>query len=95
MEVTDFFSWQYLGTFAGATTSVIVIMQFIKPLAKRWLPSVPTRVWVYTVSLIILAEVELFVDTPTYDGFALVALNAFAVSLAAMGAYDQLFGGEE
>lgn len=85
----NFLSWGTLGTFAGATGAVVLIVQFLKvPVDK--LAKVSTRILVYIVSLILLLAAAFFTGKPfTLDSIALCAFNAFLVALSSMSLYEQ------
>lgn len=88
---TSFITWEFLGTMSGATTAVVLIVQFVKaPLDKIW--KIPTRLVAYIFALIILICVEIFTkgNLPV-DRIILILLNAIIVTMAAMGAYEVTF----
>lgn len=87
---TEPFSWEYLGTIAGATVAVLLITQLLKlPLDKIW--KVPTRIVVYVIALIILLVATNFTAGLSWSNALLTAINAVIVALAAMGAYEVTF----
>ena len=52
-------SWDILGTYAGVTMIVTLIVQYLKlPLDKVW--KIPTRVLVYVISCIVLILTQVF-----------------------------------
>ena len=91
---TEGYDWSYLGTIAGATAAVPLIVQYTKRSIDR-LKHVPTRAYVYTLSLaILLCAQEIgagikWVDVP------LIALNAVVVATSAMGSYELTYGKKE
>lgn len=88
---TEYITWEFLGTMAGATTAVLLIIQFIKaPLDKVW--KIPTRVVAWIFALIVLVSVEI-VTTGQFslDRILLALLNSIIVTMAAMGAYEISF----
>lgn len=83
-------TWEFLGTMSGATAAVLLIIQFIKaPLDNLW--KIPTRIWAYVFSIIILLCGELVFDTFTVSRIPLILLNAIIVTMAAVGAYAATF----
>ena len=85
MSITDFMSWELLGTFAGAVAAVTLLTQFLKDAFKR----LPTQWLSYIIAVVVLA-----LSTVALRGFAigwetwsLVPLNAVVVALAANGGY--------
>lgn len=95
MGLDAFFSWDMVGTFAGAVALVVFLVQFLKlPLDK--VKHVPTRFIVYGISVIVMMLAQFF--TPegiTLEGIALILINAALVALAAMGTYEQLINQPE
>jgi hypothetical protein len=83
--MSEFFTWGFLATFAGAAAGTAAVTQF----AKGWLPKLPTQVLSYIVSLIILAAATGATGAAEgWEGWAIIPLNAILVSLAANGAYS-------
>lgn len=88
--MNEYLTWEFLGTFAGATAATTLIVQFLKlRVDKVW--KIPTRYIVYVISAIILFSVQIFAGTLTTENIALTLLNAVVVSMAAMGTYDVTF----
>ena len=86
----DPFDWTQLATIAGATLATLLIVQLLKlPLDKVW--KIPTRIVVYVIALIIMTAATYFTSGLTWSSFALVAVNAVIVALAAMGSYELTF----
>lgn len=86
---TSFLSWDTLGTFAGATAAVVLIVQFLKVPVEK-LTKVSTRILVYVVSLILLLAAAFFTGKAfTIDSIALCVFNAFLVALSSMSLYEQ------
>ena len=87
---TDPFDWTQLATIAGATLATLLIVQLLKfPLDKVW--KIPTRVIVYVIALIIMTAATYFTGGLSWSSFALSAVNAVIVALAAMGSYELTF----
>lgn len=87
---TDPFDWTQLATIAGATLATLLIVQLLKlPLDKVW--KIPTRIVVYIIALIIMTVATHFTNGLSWDKFALAAVNAVIVALAAMGSYELTF----
>ena len=87
---TDPFDWTQLATIAGATLATLLIVQLLKlPLDKVW--KIPTRIVVYVIALIIMTVATHFTTGLTWNNFALAAVNAVIVALAAMGSYELTF----
>lgn len=81
----EFFDWTMLGTFAGASTAVAVITQFTKELPG--IKKIPTQVWSYILSLVVLMMAHLATGDLTWASAGLAVVNAFLVSLSANGEY--------
>lgn len=87
---TDPFDWTQLATIAGATLATLLIVQLLKlPLDKIW--KIPTRIVVYVIAFIIMTVATHFTTGLSWDAFALAAVNAVIVALAAMGSYELTF----
>ena len=88
---STYYSWQTLGTTAGATAAVLLIVQYIKaPLDKVW--KVPTRLIVFIISALIVVGAQAFgAGAISLADIPLLAVNAFVVAMAAMGSYEVTF----
>ncbi|MDF2611149.1 MAG: hypothetical protein K0R92_2623 [Lachnospiraceae bacterium] len=85
-----FMTWESLGTMAGAVTATTLIVQFLKvPLDKVW--KIHTRYVAYIIAFIILLLVEIMNGRITPGNIILIALNAIAVSMAAIITYEATF----
>lgn len=82
----SFFTWADLATYAGATLAVLTIVQFTKELPG--IKAIPTRIWAYILSVIILVLATVFTVSPITPSVILLCLvNAVIVAMAAVGAY--------
>lgn len=87
---TEPFSWEQLGTIAGATLATLLIVQLLKlPLDRVW--RIPTRIIAYVIALVIMIVATHFTIGLTWSNAGLAAINAVIVALAAMGAYEVTF----
>lgn len=84
----EFFTWDILGTLAGAMFAVAIITQIIKELPG--IKAIPTQLVSYVLALLILIAAQAFTGGLTASGTALAAVNAAMVSLAANGGYAAL-----
>ncbi len=84
--MNELMSWTNLGTIAGATAAVLLIVQYVKPL----LPKLNTRLLALIVSLIILESATAIVGG-SIEQYGLAVLNAILVASSAMGAYQVTF----
>ena len=83
----NFFTWEYLTTYAGAVLAVTVIVQFTKEL--RYIKDIPTRVWAYLVAVVLLLLSTFFTVRPITPAVILLCIiNAVLVAMAAVGGYD-------
>lgn len=82
----SFFTWADLATYAGATVAVLIIVQFTKELPG--IVKIPTRVWAYILSVVVLVAATVFtVDKITPSVILLCLINAVIVAMAAVGSY--------
>jgi hypothetical protein len=82
----DLMTWTNLGTLAGASAAVLLIVQYVKPL----LPKLDTRLLALGLALVIL-EVATFISGGAPQDYGLAVLNAVLVATSAMGAYQVTF----
>ncbi len=83
----SFFNWEQLNTYAGATIAVILFVQFTKDLPG--IKSIPTRVWAYIISAVLLVLSTLFTVSPITPAVILLCfINSVIVAMAAIGGYD-------
>ena len=80
---SEFVTWTFLTTYAGAVAMVMVILQFIKGI--KWIDKLPRQPIAYFIALIILLLSTLFTDGLHWDNTILAMLNAFIVAAAALG----------
>lgn len=82
----EFFDWNMLGGYAGATLAVGVITETIKDIPG--LKKIPTQVVSYVLALIVLMLAMVFGDGFTARAAVLAVFNAALVSLGANGGYS-------
>ena len=82
----EFFDWSTLGTIAGASAAVGILTQLTKNIPG--IKKIPTQVWSYILSLVILIVSQAVGGTLTIAAAGLAVINAAIVSLAANGGYD-------
>lgn len=84
------YTWEQLLTIPGAIAATLLIVQYLKlPLDKVW--RVPTRFVVLLIAFGLMAVAQAMIRGLTWPDVPLVAVNAFVVALAAMGAYEVTF----
>ena len=84
----EFFDWGMLGTFAGAVLAVGVLTQLTKGI--KWIEKIPTQIWSYVLSLIVLILAQVFGTGISAQSAVLAIFNAAVVSLSANGGYAAL-----
>lgn len=79
------FSWEALGTMAGASLLTYFIVQYFKSMLDRWLPRLPTDVFAVIVAWAVLTVAQIATGAPATDWrlYALSFANAFLVAAAA------------
>lgn len=85
--MNEFFSWQYLATFAGCTLATSIVTQFVKGLFQK----LPTQLLSYIIALIILYAATYFTGALTGAAAAIIPLNAVLVALSSNGVYSAVF----
>lgn len=83
--MSEFFTWDMLGTYAGCTAATGLITQYIKGVGV--LARIPTQVVSYVLALVLMLLSAVFTYGITLDGIVLTAFNAVIVSLASNGGY--------
>ena len=89
--MSDLMSWTNLGTLAGATAAVLLVVQYLKPLVQSVFP---TRALALLVALILLEAVTAISGGPI-EAYGLALLNAVLVASSAMGAYQVTFAASD
>lgn len=90
MEIlNEFLTWQVLGSYAGAIAFTSIFVQFTKDLIDN-LTHVPTKLYTYIISVVILLLSDIFTGDLTLSNAVLNLFNGFIVSVAANGSYDML-----
>jgi len=81
--MNDFFTWEVLATFAGASVATAAITQFI----KKSIAGIPTQIVSYIVAFVVMLIAAAATGTDGWRDLAIVPLNAVIVSLAANGEF--------
>ena len=88
------YTWEALGSMAGATAATLMIVQFVKaPLDKVW--HIPTRLLVYLVALVLMLTAQYFSGGLNVESGLLAAVNAVMAALSAYGSYEVIFAREK
>ena len=82
----EFFSWEVLATYAGATMFTLLVTQLIKGVIDK----IPTRIIAYIIALVVLLAANYFNGSLTASTGCLCAVNAAVVAFAAYGAHDTI-----
>lgn len=82
--MNEFFSWQYLATFAGCTLATSIVTQFVKGFFQK----LPTQLLSYIIALLILYAATYFTGALTGAAAAIIPLNAVLVALSSNGVYS-------
>ena len=84
----DFMTPETLTTFIGLVAATSLIVQFTKPLIKRWLPDIFVRLYVFVIALILTF---IFGDPDfSLQSIVLKVVNAMIITTSAMGGYEVL-----
>lgn len=84
--LNSFLSLDDIKTFSGCVAIVGLVVQFTKNGLDKII-KIPTQLYTYIISLLILIVTDMFVSPCTAENFLLDFLDAILVSLAANGAY--------
>ena len=84
----EFVTWAGLATYSGALAMVMLIVQFTKGIII--FDRLPTQLWSYIVSLVVLYAANFFTGQLTSDNAVLIIFNAAIVALAAHGGYSAI-----
>ena len=87
LKMDEFFSWEMLGSFAGAAAATGIVTQAVKGIFQK----IPTQLVSYVIAVVILGVATTATGgTPDWTGWALVPLNAVVVSLASNGGFEAI-----
>ncbi|MDR1061820.1 MAG: hypothetical protein LBL83_11590 [Clostridiales bacterium] len=86
--MSEFINWTTLGTYGGALAMVLVLTQFTKELS--FIKKIPTQLWSYILSFVVLILANVFTNGLTLDIAAQTVFNAVIVSIAANGGHGVL-----
>ena len=84
-----FFTWGDLITYGGAVMAVLIITEFTKDLPG--VRHIPTRLWAYLVTLVLLTAATVFTtDSLRAEDVLLCLVNGVVVAMAAVGSYHSV-----
>ncbi len=84
----EFITWNELVTYSGALVMVLIITQLTKDV--KILKSLPTQLWSYIVSLMVLYPACFFTGELTASNAVLIIFNSAIIALTANGGFDAL-----
>jgi len=84
--VTGFFTWQVLGTQAGATAATLIIVRILDQVTPETWRRFPIILPAYVVALFLLIGADIALPpAPDVSSILLCFVNAFGVSVTAIG----------
>lgn len=86
--MNEFFTWEILGTYAGATLLVGLVTQLLKDIPG--IDKLRTRLFSYAVAVVVLLLATVFSGNLSVDSAVLCLINGAVVSLASNGAFDAI-----
>ena len=86
--MNNFFTWEILMTYSGATLAATLVTQFVKDLP--FVTKLPTRLVSYIAALVIMVSATLFTEGFTWGSAVMACINAVVVALASNGAFDAM-----
>lgn len=86
--MNEFFTWELLATYAGATLATGLITQMLK--GFDFIAKLHTQLVSYVVALVLLLAATFFLGMLTVESAALCLINAVIVALASNGGYDAI-----
>ncbi|MGI6003792.1 MAG: hypothetical protein ACOX88_00025 [Christensenellales bacterium] len=82
----NFWDWNLLATYAGATLATNLITEVLKDL--KFFAKLPTRLLSYVIAVIILLAANIFTGQFTLANGVLCIINGLLVSLTSNGTFD-------
>lgn len=86
MDLTQFISWEVLGTYGGALIMVGLLTQLIK--GHGFVKKIPTQLLTYILSVIVLVLAEVFTGAIEIGAIVQTLFNAVIISIASNGGYN-------
>ena len=84
MEITEFFTWEYLATFAGCMVATGLVTQAIKGIIDK-VVCIPTQLLAWIVAIIILVLAGAFTGSLTVSNAVLCIFNGLIVAAGTSG----------
>ena len=82
--MNEFFTWELLASYAGASLATGIVTNFVKGAFKN----LPTQILAYIIALVVLLAGNAYFGSLTLYSVVLSFLNAVIVATAASGSYD-------
>lgn len=87
----SFITLDYLSTFGGMVTIIVLITQFTKELVDKFTKGLPTKYVVFIYSLITIVGYEITAGTFDISKIFVTIINAMMLTMTAMGGYECAF----
>jgi len=87
----NFITLDYLSTFGGMVTIVVIITQFTKELVDKFAKGLHTKYIVFIYSLITIIGYEVTVGIFDISKIFITIINAMMLTMTAMGGYEITF----
>jgi predicted permease len=84
----EFVTWDLLGNYAGTMAMVGLLTQLTKNI--KFISAIPTQLWSYILSLVVMYCAHYFLGQLTTDNAVLILFNAALVSLGSNGGYESI-----
>lgn len=84
--MSEFITWEILGTYAGSLAMVMILTQFVKDVS--FLKKVPTQFLSYILALAVLYPAMFFTGQLTANIAVITLFNAIILSMAANGGFS-------
>lgn len=84
---TELFTWEMLGTLAGAVAAVFLLVQLTKQVVPLW---IPVRIYAWLLAWGILTLAAFVLGSFSWPIVLLNLFNGAVVALTAMGGYEVL-----
>jgi hypothetical protein len=87
----NFITLDFLSTFGGMVTVVVLITEFTKDLIGRYTKGLPTKYIVFLYSLLTILSYQIMSNTFNFSQLFLTFVNAIVLTMTAQGAYEWTF----
>ena len=87
----NFITLDYLSTFVGMVTVVVLITEFTKELIDKFAKGLPTKYVVFLYSLLTIIGYQVMSDTFEPSKLLLTIINAIVLTMTAQGGYEWTF----